>query len=150
MSSPLFRCRRSLVVLAAALAGCGGSGGGGDALTHAQYQQQVQRALAQLDARIAGLRANETAIAQLRTALGDAADRLDSLEPPADADDANGELVDGLRAFEETIADEEQTILRARGLEARAVLARIAKSEGITRIQRAEADLRDAGYTLPG
>jgi len=149
MSSPLVRVRCSIVILVAALAGCGGSGGD-DALTHAQYQQEVQRALAQLDARIAALRANETAIAQLRTALGDAADRLDSLEPPADADDANGELVDGLRAFEETIADEEETILRARGLEARAVLARIARSEGITRIQRAEADLRDAGYTLPG
>jgi len=149
MSSPLFRCRCAILMLVAALAGCGGSGGG-DVLTHAQYQREVQQALAQLDARIAVLRANETAIAQLRTALGDAADRLDALDPPADADDANGELVDGLRAFEETIADEEETILRARGLEARAVLARIAKSDGITRIRRAEADLRDAGYTLPG
>lgn len=136
-------------MLVAALAGCGGSGGG-DVLTRAQYQREVQQVLAQLDARIAALRANQTAIARLRTALGDAADRLDSLDPPADADDANGELVDGLRAFEETIADEEETILRARGLEARAVLARIAKSDGITRIRRAEADLRDAGYTLPG
>src|SRR5262245_30239584 len=104
MSSPLFRRGCSIVILVAALAGCGGSGGG-DALTHAQYQQQVQRALAQLDARIAALRANEAAVAQLRTALGDAADRLDALDPPADAGDANGELVDGLRAFEQTIAD---------------------------------------------
>jgi hypothetical protein len=149
MRSPLFRDRRPLLIVVCVLAGCGGSGGG-DALTRAQYQQQVRRALAQLDSRIAALRANETAIAQLRTALGDAADRLDSLDAPSDADDANGELVDGLRAFEETIADEEETILRARGLEARALLARIAKSDGIARIQRAEADLREAGYTLPG
>jgi chromosome segregation ATPase len=149
MRSPLFRDRRPLLIVVCVLAGCGGSGGG-DALTHAQYQQQVRRALAQLDSRIAALRANETAIAQLRTALGEAADRLDSLDAPSDADAANGELVDGLRAFEETIADEEETILRARGLEARALLARIAKSDGIARIQRAEADLREAGYTLPG
>jgi hypothetical protein len=149
MSSPLVRCRRSIVILVAALAGCGGSGDDG-ALTHAQYQREVRGALVQLDVRIAGLRANETAIAQLRTALGDAADKLDALDPPTDADDANGELVDGLRAFEDTIAGEEETIRRARGLEARAVLARIAKSKGIARIQRAEADLREAGYTLPG
>jgi hypothetical protein len=137
------------LALVAALAGCGG-GGGGDGLTHAEYQQQVGRALAQLDARIAGLRANEAAIARLREALADAADRLDSLEAPSDADDAHGELVDGLRAFEETIADEQKTIGRARGLEARAVLARIAQSDGIVQIKRAEAELRDSGYTLPG
>jgi hypothetical protein len=137
------------LALVAALAGCGG-GGGGNALTHAEYQQQVGRALAQLDARIATLRANEAAIARLREALGDAADRLDSLDAPSDADDAHGELVDGLRAFEETIADEQETIGRARGLEARAVLARIARSDGIVQIKRAEAELRDAGYTLPG
>jgi hypothetical protein len=137
------------LALVAALAGCSG-GGGGDGLTHAEYQQQVGRALAQLDARIAGLRANEGAIARLRDALADSADRLDSLDAPSDADDAHGELVDGLRAFEETIADEQETIGRARGLEARAVLARIAQSDGIVQIRRAEAELRDAGYTLPG
>jgi hypothetical protein len=86
---------------------------------------------------------------QLRDALRMTADELDALAPPDDADGANGDLVDGLRAFAASVEAESTAIAQARGVEAREALSRLARSQGVKEIQRAEGDLRHAGYKLP-
>jgi hypothetical protein len=140
------RAARHLVVLVLVVAGCGGGGG---ALTHDQYERHVDRSLTRLNARIIALSSNAKALPQLRDALRATADDLDALGPPGDAGRANGDLVDGLREFAASVDAESQTIAHARGAEAREALSRLARSQGVKEIQRAEGDLRRAGYKLP-
>jgi hypothetical protein len=135
----------ALVVAVLALAACGG----GDRLTHDQYERRLDRSLTRLNARIVALGANAKALSQLRDALRTTADELDALAAPDDADDANGDLVEGLREFAATVDAEAPTITHARGAEAREALSRLARSQGVKDIQRAEGDLRRAGYSLP-
>jgi hypothetical protein len=140
------RAAPHLAAVVLVLAGCGG---GGDRLTHDQYERRLDRSLTRLNARILELRANAEALSTLRDALRRTAEELDALAPPDDAAAANDDLVDGLREFAATIDAESQTIAHARGLEAREALSRLARSQGVKDIQRAEGDLRRAGYELP-
>jgi hypothetical protein len=140
------RAARHLAALVFVLSGCGG---GGDRLTHDQYERRLDGSLTRLDARIVALGANAKALTRLRDALRTTADELDALAPPADAEGANDDLVDGLREFAASVGAESQTIAHARGVEAREALSRLARSQGVKDIQHAEGDLRRAGYRLP-
>ena len=133
-----------LVVLAA---GCGS--GGGDRLSHREYEQRVTGAIRRLNARIVALRPEAASLGKLSTSLRATADDLDGVRPPADAASANDELVGGLRSFAAGLDDERDIVASGRGLEVREALARIARAPGVREIQRAEAKLRRAGYDLP-
>ena len=137
------------LALAVAVVGLAACGGGGDRLTHDQYERRLDRSLTRLNARIVALGANAKALSTLRDALRTTADELDALSPPDDADGANDDLVEGLREFAATVDAEAPAITHTRGAEAREALSRLARSQGVRQIQRAEGDLRRAGYSLP-
>jgi hypothetical protein len=151
----------SIVAALALTAGCGGDGGsgGGEALSHDQYQ-------ALLDELRADLEAQEEAFGSFNptdpesivegatvgaTASRRVADRLDAVTPPADAAEAHPKLVAGFRKVAELLEE----------------FAAAAQSGDIQRIQEIGqqfsgspppelealndgiAQLRDAGYDLP-
>ena len=75
------------------------------------------------------------------------ADRLDALRAPRDAEQGNADLVRALRAYALDLRDfalEMQSAPAAR----RDAQTRLARSPAVREIQRAEAELARAGYSL--
>jgi len=138
--------RRLLIVAVAALAvaGCGGDA----RLSHEAYQRVLTREVAQLGARIVAAGNDAKTATAVQRAVDASADRLAKLRPPSDAAGANDSLVRALRAYALDLGD---FALDAKSLptsELRESQSRLARSPAVIDIQRAEADLRRAGYSL--
>jgi hypothetical protein len=147
------------LAFAAAAAGCGGDGGG-DQLTKEEYQQEVKKVGDTLSSSAGGLSSafgqsdpeslDQVAdeIEKLQQAMEDAADDLDNLTPPDDAQSAHDKLVEGIRGFADEIGgvadaarDGDLAALRdfGEGFE---------DSESVKQIQEATEELQSKGYTL--
>jgi hypothetical protein len=157
-----------------AAVGCGGSeGGGGDALSKEDYGAKVASVGQSLATAFEGVAEEAGSVdasqiesvddlSALMTTLADAvaggiaslesaADELESVDPPGDAADAHGQLVDGLRKLaadfgelEQAIRDGEFSDIVSLGTE----LQNIATSEAGTLIQGAIDDLKAKGYDV--
>src|SRR6266545_3315014 len=126
------------MVLAAAIAiaaaGCGGGGGGGARLSKSEYEQKMSSIGSDLQAASSGIDLTNTkdldkvadAVAAFRTRLDDAADKIDDLNPPADAEEKTARKgnLDDLQKAQQAVLTE--------GAEA----------------QKATQDLKDKGYDI--
>ena len=161
----------SALVVTASLAACGG--GGGDALSKEAYEDKVAGVGSTLAAAFEELAVEADALAgdevasgddlrelteQLSTLVGDAADSvgaaaedLDGVTPPEDAQAANDQLVEGLQALLEDV-DAVQGALDegdfASVLDLAPRLQEIAGSEAGLAISNAIEELRAKGYEV--
>ena len=111
--------RRPLLAALAGLAVLAGCGGGGDALSKEDYEQELDGAAAdltqasqtlatELSSAMAGDGGFDQAAEDLRAVrdqLDETAGQLDDLDPPEDAVEAHDRLVDALRAYSVDLVD---------------------------------------------
>jgi hypothetical protein len=144
-----------LVAVAASVALLAGCGGGGGRLSKAQYEQRIQAD--GRDAQAAVVRAQgsinapgslATQLAAARNAVKHAADDLDSIKPPKDAEADNHTIVVGLR----TIQTELEKLRAAANKHDVAALQSAASalqgSPEIRAAQQAANDLKKKGYKI--
>jgi hypothetical protein len=150
-----------LVVVGVALAGCGG--GGGDALSQDEYQQQLDQISqdltqssesfgTELQSVLSGdADAGEAAadsIGRVAGQIRESASQLDEAEPPSNAEAANAELVTSLRAYADDL-EELQEPLRSGDLTViQNRLGELEQLDSVQSLQQASQDLEEAGYTF--
>ena len=145
--------RTSLLVVALLgllVAGCGSSP---ETVSKAEYQKELQRIGQDLtDAGSELGRSIDIAtfngnVDNLREHLGDAADDLRGMKPPADVQPANKQLADALDDF----AEELEPVKDARResiVKARDALLRVSKSDAVRRARAATRALKAKGYDI--
>jgi lysozyme family protein len=141
-----------IALAALLLAACGGS----SRLSKSQYEQHLQndgkavattiRVLtgAQSSTDLAGVVKKIDAAA---TAVKTAADDLDSLKPPSDAEADNGAIVTGLRAIETGLA-KLKTALSSNPIAAAAIGRSLQQAPAVKAAEKAAADLKSKGYKV--
>jgi hypothetical protein len=95
-----------VAVLTLVTAGCGGGGGGGR-LSKSEYEQKMREIGKELTQASSGLDLSNSSdldkladsIAQFGNEIEDAANGVDDLKPPVDAEQANDKIADVLHAF---------------------------------------------------
>ena len=157
--------KRIWIVLAAlavavGATGCGGDDGGGDRLSKTEYQQQVKTVGDTLSKSAEGLSGafsesdpeslDQVAdqIEQLQEAMNGAADDLDNMNPPADAEAAHNKLVEGIRGFADDIGGVADAARDGNLKELQAFSENFGNSESVKKIQEATEELQAKGYTL--
>jgi hypothetical protein len=150
--------RAGVIVLAAIVAsiasGCGGGGGGGDRLSKSEYEQKMSAIGKELQDASAGIDLTNTSdldrladeVGKFRVRLEDAANDVDDLNPPENAEEETAKIADALHAF----ADEFDTMEKAARKGDVAALQKAQQavvSEG-TEAQEAAKDLKDKGYDI--
>jgi hypothetical protein len=148
------------LVVAAGAAGCGGDGGGGDRLTKTEYQQEVTAVGDTLSQSAEGLSGafsesdpeslDQVAdqIEQLEDAMNGAADELDDLNPPADAEAAHDKMVEGIRGFADDVGKVADAARDGNLKDLQAFSENFGNSESVKQIQEATEELQAKGYTL--
>jgi hypothetical protein len=150
--------RAGVMVLAAAIAiavaGCGGGGGGGARLSKSEYEQKMSSIGGDLQAASSGIDLTDTkdldkvadAVAAFRTRLEDAANKIDDLNPPADAEEETGKIADALHSFAGEFGKMEKAA-RKGNLEDLQKAQQAVLTEG-AEAQKATQDLKDKGYEI--
>jgi hypothetical protein len=157
--------RRALLALfmivALVAAGCGGDdGGGGGATSKAEYSKQLkqfgtalQKSLASItDATGTGTKPEQIA-ARLDSgtkALRDATQKLDDIEPPADVKAAHAKLVEGLTEVSDVFKAAADSARKGDTAALTAALKRLADSDGIKKINEAQAEFKAKGINVEG
>jgi hypothetical protein len=108
----------------------------------------LAREVTRLDARILAAGNDAKTATSVQHAVDAAATRLAKLHPPRDAADANADLVRALRAYALELGDFAVAAASLSAGELRESQSRLARSPAVLDLQRAEAKLRDAGYSL--
>jgi hypothetical protein len=156
----LFTMRhRGLATLAAAMiglvaAGCG-SGGGGDRISKAQYEQHFRSDSQAISEGIKPLTTKPSSLKQLsdelkvgEKRLHEAADDLDSIKPPKDIEKDNDTIVKGLDKF----ADELESFRKAAEKQDVKLLqqtfAELQGSHALVNVRDATEDMKKKGYKL--
>jgi hypothetical protein len=148
MSRPRFSMF-ALVVLAIAVAGCGGS----ERLSKTEYQQKLKGAGVELANASKPLAQATTGaqfasgVEQVQDGMRKVADDLDGLNPPEEVDAANDRLVDALRG----VADEFDKVKEAAAkgaADARAAGARLARSQASEDASQAILEIQRRGYDV--
>ena len=150
----------ALAVLVVLAAGCGGSGGG-EQLTKAQYEQQLNSIGATIDSSFEELTtafqgdtpsfdAAADKIAEIQDQMRQQADELDKVTPPEDVEAEHQKMVDGLRGFADDL-DEFREAVESKSPTAMQKFAQtFQESESARRIQEASDSLKKKGYDLEG
>jgi len=141
----------SILVLAAIAAGCGGDGG---RLSKSEYEQKMQEIGTELRNASSGLDFSETrdlqkladTIADFRDRLEDAANDVDDIDPPANAETETKQIGEALHAFADTFDKMETAAREGKLQELQQAQAEIAQ-EG-AEAQRATESLKDKGYNI--
>jgi hypothetical protein len=145
----------AVALLAAALgAGCGSSGGGSDRLSQSEYQAKLQSIGGDLKDAMSGASLNSAksaeevanAVAALRKRLANAANDIDNLSPPENAEKANDALAGALREFDEALSSLEGAVRKKDVDAARTATRRI--QTAVTSARTAVTDLEAAGYDV--
>ena len=140
-----------LAVLALVAAGCGGT-------SKEEYEEQIDEIGTELDRQFTGIGREIQGSGSLRKAapevdngaeaLDEAADDLEDVEPPDDAQAAHNKIVAGIR----TLANDFRKAARAAASnDTKALLelfGNIGASKGARTIAEARKDLEDAGYDV--
>jgi hypothetical protein len=139
------------VAAVAVLAACGGGG----RLSHDAYQHELrsvarplQAALLRPEAPNATRKQIARRVGEVQRALRRAADRLDALSPPHDADEANAHLVAALRKFAAALDGVRSAALGGTAEAIREANDEARRSPGATELNRAVGELTDAGYQV--
>jgi len=142
------------VVLAFAVAGCGGGGDGGNGadgspLSKAEYETKIQTIVKDVGEQFADVDIQENtteAIDQAVDALEEIADELENVNPPEEIADLHRDLIDGIRG----LADELPGF--AEKLEATEdpseAISILFGSESIQKLAQVQEKLKEAGYTI--
>ncbi|HKI91198.1 MAG TPA: hypothetical protein VJ986_02760 [Gaiellaceae bacterium] len=147
----------AILAVAALVAGCGGGGGGGGskALTKAQYEQRVQADGKSLEQAITAISSNMTSLAELKSAvakaqtgLKKAANDLESLTPPKEAEQANATFVTALRAIDKQLGALKTAADKGDMAAVLATVQGLATSKEAIAAQKAAASLKKLGYDL--
>jgi hypothetical protein len=134
------------------LAACGGS----SRMSKSQYEQHLQndgKAVADTIRTLTGAQTSTDLGAIVKkvdsasAAVKQAADDLDSLKPPADAEADNTALVTGLRAIESGLAKLKKA-LATNPLQAAAIGRDLQQAPEVKAAEKAAADLKKKGYKV--
>jgi cytochrome c556 len=148
-----------LVVLVAA--GCGSSGGGGEPLTKAQYEQKLNSIGTTIDTSFNELSqmfqgdtpsfdAAATKVADIQDELRTQADELDKVTPPENVKTEHEEMVDGLRGFADDLDDFRKAVADGSVAGIQQFADTFTKSDSAKKIQAAGDSLKKKGYDLQG
>jgi hypothetical protein len=139
---------------AAVGAGCGSSGSGSDRLSQSEYQARLRSIGGDLKDAMSGTSLNSAksaeevanAVAKLRRRLANAADAIDGLSPPENAEKANDTLAGALHEFDEARSSLEGAVRKKDVDAARTATQRI--QTAVTSARSAVTDLEAAGYDV--
>jgi len=148
-----------LVVLAAA--GCGSSGGGGEPLTKAQYEQKLNSIGTTIDTSFNDLSemfqgespsfdAAAKKVGEIQDQLRAKADELDDVTPPENVKAEHEEMVDGLRGFADDLEDFRKAVADGSVAGIQEFATTFTKSDAAKKIQAAGDSLKKKGYSLEG
>ena len=154
--------RRPLLAALAGLAVLAGCGGGGDALSKEDYEQELAGAAAdltqasqtlatELSSAMAGDGGFDQAAEDLRAVrdqLDETAGQLDDLDPPEDAVEAHDRLVDALRAYSDDLEDVQGALEEGSEAAIAESLAGLEGLESVDDLRRAGSELEKLGYTF--
>ena len=139
-------------LLVALAAGCGG-GGGPKPLDKADYVKQMQTIGHDLSSSLSGLSASTgstakaaTALAKVQTELRAAADKIESITPPADIATEHKQLADAVREFADELT---AVITKIKGGDITA-LATLTSLKGVSDIATASNKIAAKGYKIGG
>ena len=141
--------------MAAALgAGCGSSGSGSDRLSQSDYQAKLQSIGGNLKDAMSGTSLDSAkspeevanAVAALRKRLASAADDIDGLSAPANAEQANDTLAGALHEFDQALSSLEGAVRKKDVDAARTATQQI--QTAVTSARSAVTDLEAAGYDV--
>jgi hypothetical protein len=150
--------RAGVIVLAAAIAiataGCGGGSGGGARLSKGEYEQKMSSIGGDLQAASSGIDLTNTkdldkvadAVAAFKVKLEDAADKIDDLNPPGNAEEETGKIAGALHAFAGEFGKMEKAA-RKGNLNDLQRAQQAVVTEG-AEAQKAAQDLKDKGYNI--
>lgn len=148
------------LALAAGAAACGGDGGGGEPLSKEEYQQEVNKVGDTLSQSADGLSGafNQSdpesldqvadEVEKLQDAMVKAAEDLDALNPPDDAQAAHDKLVEGIRGFADDVGKLADSARAGELAEIQSFAEDFTNSESAKKIQEATEELQAKGYTL--
>jgi hypothetical protein len=145
--------RLALLALAGlVVAGCGGSG----RLSKADYEKKLQTDGKAVQASVTALtKTNPATLAELATrvdkaeaAVKKAADDLDSIKPPADAETDNAAIVTALRKIQSGLEALKKAASTGDPTAAQKAAAEIESSPQLKAAQKATADLKRKGYKV--
>jgi hypothetical protein len=144
------------LVFALAAASCGGGGGGsgGDRLSKGEYEQQMRAIGADLAEASSKVDISSTTdldkvadnVAAFQDELEAAANDVDDLNPPEDAEEETAKIADALHAFADQFAKMEQAA-RSRDVDALQEAQQALITKGAD-AQRAAQDLKAKGYNI--
>jgi hypothetical protein len=142
------------LVLALGAAACGGGGGGGDRLSKSEYEDQMSAIGADLQEASSGVDISSTTdldkvadtVADFKDDLENAADKVDDLNPPEDAEEETAKIAAALHAFADEFGKMEQAA-RERNTEALQQAQQAVITEG-AEAQQAANDLKEKGYDI--
>jgi polyphosphate kinase len=146
--------RTKLAFLLAALALVAGCGGGSSRLTKAEFEQHIQKDGNVLQKAITKLSAAKsltqlaTEVGAAETAVKAAADDLDSVNPPADAETPTKTIVKALRSIDAQLKLLEQAAKDKDLLAVQKTAQTIQKSPEIAAAQVAAKELQKKGYKI--
>jgi soluble cytochrome b562 len=138
-------------VIAAAVVGCGGDGG---RLSKGEYEERMQEIGTELRNASSGLDFSQTSdlqrladtIAEFRDRIEEAANEVDDLNPPEDAETETQQIGDTLHAFAETFDKMEESAREGKLQELQAAQQELT-AEG-AEAERATESLKEKGYNI--
>jgi hypothetical protein len=146
--------RTKLAFLLAALALVAGCGGGSSRVTKAEFEQHIQSDGKALQKVIANLGAAKS-LTELATQVGGAekavkaaADDLESLKPPADAEEPTKTIVKALRSIDVQLKQLEQAAKDNDLIAVQKTAQAIQSSPDIAAAQKAANELKKKGYKI--
>jgi hypothetical protein len=143
------------LVLALGAAACGGGGGGGgDRLSKGEYEEQMSSIGSDLQEASSGVDISSTTdldkvadtVADFKDELESAADKVDDLNPPEDAEADTAKIADALHAFADEFGKME-TAARAKDTKGLQAAQQAVITEGAA-AQQAATDLKAKGYDI--
>jgi len=144
------RVGAAVVLAAAALAACGGSE---KRLSKAEYEQTVRDSYGQVQA--AFVSASQAAPGELEArieaaqeALRSAAERLESIEPPAEVEEMNEEIAEGMREYADDLDRLRDAAERGDGDVIAAFNAELDRNEAVHKIAEAAEEMKFKGYDV--
>jgi hypothetical protein len=146
--------RTKLAFLLAALALVAGCGGGSSRLTKAEFEQHIQTDGQALQKAVAKLGAAKsltelaTQVGAAETAVKAAADDLESVKPPADAETPTKTIVKALRSIDAQLKQLEQAAKDKDLIGVQKIAKTIQSSSDIKAAQKASNELKQKGYKI--
>jgi DNA repair ATPase RecN len=147
--------RTKLAFLLAALALVAGCGGGTSRLTKAQFEQHiqadgnaVQKAVAKISGTPSSLAELAKQVAAAESAVKAAADDLEKIKPPQDAEQETKTIVNALRTVDAQLQKLEQAAKKNDPVAAQVAASAIQSSPEIAAAQKAAKSLKKKGYDI--